>query len=76
MELTQFINALESRGVEDTFITSYDIEKAFDLVSRAFVIASWTRLGVPRDIAHYLVEFDKQGRTIIKSQHAQYILEK
>ena len=76
MELTQIINALESRGVEDMFLTSYDIEKAFDSVSRAFVIAAWMRLGVPRDIAHYLVELDAKGRTIIKSQHAQYVLEK
>jgi hypothetical protein len=75
MELTQILNILEAKTSQDIFLTSYDIEKAFDSVSRSFVIAAWMRLGVPRDIARYLVLLDHGGKTVIKSDHGRSIIE-
>ena len=50
--------------------SSWDIRRAFDSVPRGAVEISWTRLGVPAPIAHWLATMDVGGPTVIRSPWA------
>jgi hypothetical protein len=58
------------------YLSSWDISKAFDSLSKNTLRFSWTRLGVPVDIANLLVSLDEQGHTIIRTPHSQEIWDK
>ena len=47
--------------------TSYDLSKAFDSVSKNLMKIAWRRLGVPKDVAEWLVEMDINGATIVRT---------
>jgi hypothetical protein len=48
----------------------FDTKKAFDTVNKDLLRAAWIRLGIPPDIADYLMQLDSTGSTTIKSPHA------
>jgi hypothetical protein len=71
--LLQFINALEQAEQKKLplYCTSYDISKAFDRPSKGLIKLAWTRVGVPDDVAQWLVDLDIGIKSFIKSPWAQ-----
>jgi hypothetical protein len=67
--IANMINALESAKEYSSqiLLSSWDLKKAFDSVPKDILVWSWMRLGVPRDLALYLVEMDFRGSTVVKS---------
>ena len=53
------------------YLSSWDVKKAFDSLSKNTLRFGWTRLGVPEDIAKMLVSLDEQGHTIIRTPYSQ-----
>ena len=51
------------------------MSKAFDSVSRPLIILCWRRLGVPAELAQWLVAFDLGGHAIILSDFALDIVD-
>ena len=70
MEITNILEATKEKQGE-VYIASWDMRRAFDRVPKSFLIFSWIRMGVPLDIARYLVELDIDGTTIVKTPFAQ-----
>ena len=54
------INCLEHARLTNSplFLSSWDIRRAFDSVSKEAMDASWRRLGVPADTAHWIAHLD------------------
>ena len=54
------MNTLETAKemTADLYLSSRDIKRAFDQVPKQLLISSWIRLGVPPDVAEYLVGID------------------
>jgi len=52
------------------YLTQWDIKRAFDSVHPIILKLSWYRLGVPPDVADYLVDLDTQGHTIPRTNAA------
>ena len=50
--------------------SSYDLSKAFDSVSKNVMRMAWRRLGVPTEIAEWLVEMDIKGVTVVRTPFA------
>ena len=71
--LLQFINALEQAEQKKSplYYTSYDISKAFDRPSKGLIKLAWSRVGVPDDVAKWLVELDVGRKSYIKPAWAQ-----
>jgi hypothetical protein len=65
----EFIAAVETAKELKTelFVTSWDIKRAFDSVDRRLLVFSWTRLGVPEELARYLVEMDTPTVMVVKT---------
>ena len=55
----------------DLYMSSWDIKRAFDRVPKQLLIFAWIRLGVPPDVAEYLVNIDRKGKTEVRTPHAQ-----
>jgi hypothetical protein len=53
------------------FLSSWDISKAFDSLSKNALRYSWIRLGVPVEISDFLVSLDVEGHTIVRTPFAQ-----
>jgi hypothetical protein len=53
------------------YLSSWDVKKAFDSLSKNTLRFSWTRLGVPDDIANLLVSLDEHGHTIISTPYSE-----
>ena len=70
MEITNILEATKEKQGE-VYVASWDMRRAFDRVPKSFLIFSWLRMGVPLDIARYLVELDIDGTTIVKTPFAQ-----
>jgi hypothetical protein len=70
---TQFLNALElaQDQASPLYYTSYDISKAFDRPGKGLIWLAWNRIGIPPDIADWLVRLDEGGSTYIKSPWSQ-----
>ena len=71
----QVINAQEEAEESGTELhgSSWDIKRAFDSVPKAVLVMSWERLGVPSDVANYIVDLDRHCLTIPLTPHAQHI---
>ena len=71
--LLQIINAIEQAEQQKStlYYTSYDISKAFDRPPKGIIKMCWMRVGVPEDIAEWLIQLDIGGRAYIKSPWAQ-----
>ena len=52
------------------FLSSWDISKAFDSLSKQALRFSWIRLGVPTHIADFLVSLDEMGHTIVRTPYS------
>jgi hypothetical protein len=68
----QVLNIWETaaEACSDLLLVSWDIEKAFDAVTKDFLIVGWVRLGVPLDVATYMVSLDVSGRTVVRTSYA------
>ena len=66
------INCFEHAKFAGTplFLSSWDIRRAFDSVSKEVMDASWRRLGVPWTTAHWIAHLDDQGPTAVRSPWA------
>jgi len=64
-----FINALETAREwgSSIFISSWDVKRAFDSISREYQIAALVRVGIPVDTAEYLVNLDGGGEVAVRS---------
>ena len=51
----------------DLYLTSWDKKRAFDSVSKATLIFTWVRIGVPPDLAEYMVDMDIGGALLARS---------
>jgi len=49
------------------YISSWDISKAFDSLSKNVLRFSWVRLGVPPAMADFLVSLDEDGHTLVRT---------
>ena len=69
------IDALEQAKETHTacLVSSWDIRRAFDSISKPALQMAWTRLGVPPEWAQFLIQLDLDGTTTVRlplSQHA------
>jgi hypothetical protein len=73
--LLVFINALEEAAENgtDIFASTWDITKAFDSATKELLKLAWIRLGVPLDIAVWLVDMDKVSHTVVRSPWARSV---
>ena len=53
--------------------TSYDMKKAFDSVSKQFMLLAWCRLGVALDVAMWQVSMNINGTTVVRTPHSLYV---
>ena len=62
----QVLNVQEEAEESGTELhgSSWDIRRAFDSVPKAVLVMSWERLGVPSDVANYIVDLDRGCLTI------------
>jgi hypothetical protein len=51
----------------DIYISSWDMSKAFDNLSREMILLSLLRLHIPREIAEYLISLDVGGRVLVRT---------
>ena len=49
---------------------SWDFKKAFDSPAKSILILAWTRAGIPKKFAEYIVGMDIGGKIIIKTEYA------
>ena len=70
--LSQLVNAMEQAEQMDTSIgiSSFDIRRAFDSVSKELIHLSWVRLGVPEDVVRWLQAMDEEALTIVRTPFA------
>ena len=64
--ILQVVNALEEAEESGSEIhgSTWDIKRAFDSVSKPILIMSWERLGVPKEVAEYIVAMDINSTTV------------
>ena len=64
-----FMNALETARElgSSIYISSWDVKRAFDSVSREYQIAALVRVGIPSKTAEYLVNMDGGGEIANRS---------
>jgi len=51
-------------------IAQLDIKRAFDSVSFPLRLIGWLRMGIPLEIARYLVEVDVDAQTVVRTPYA------
>ena len=71
----QHINIMESAmaTLAALHLSSWDMQKAFDAVSRNAMVLGWERLGVPRDVAEWIGGMDDDGRVVVRTPAAASI---
>jgi hypothetical protein len=76
--ILQFRNVLEEarESCTDVYLSSWDIRRAFDRIPKQLLLLGWMRLGVPQDIADYLVSIDIDGVTMVRTPLAQQTWDK
>ena len=57
-------------------ISSWDITRAFDSVSKNIMRLAWSRLGIPDEWLEWLVAMDVQGLTVVRTPHAVQLWDK
>lgn len=72
--LLQFRNTMEEieECKTDYFLSSWDIKRAFDRVPKNILTLSWTRLGIPPDVAEYMVGLDTHGTTVVRTPYTEH----
>jgi hypothetical protein len=63
------INCMETAKdfATDIYISSWDIQRAFDSLGPEFVIRALQRMHIPREIAEYLGKLDDGGRVFVRT---------
>jgi len=63
------INCMETAKdfASDIYISSWDIQRAFDSLGPEFVIRALQRMHIPRGIAEYLVKLDDGGKVYVRT---------
>ena len=71
-------NMFEQSSISSSplYLSSWDVKKAFDSLSKNVLRFSWIRLGVPIHVANLLVSLDEDGKTIVRTPYAQQIWSK
>ena len=57
-------------------VSSWDIRRAFDSISKPALQMAWTRLGVPPEWASFLIQLDIDGITSVRLPVSQYAHDK
>ena len=52
-------------------LLSWDIRQAFDSVSQTLQYLAWRRIGIPQEIALWLVSLDQGGKFVVRTPYAQ-----
>ena len=52
-------------------MSSWDIQRAYDSLSKTDIKLAWMRLGIPPYMADYLISIDSEGKTLIKAPAAK-----
>ena len=47
---------------KDIYMSSWDIQRAYDSPSKTDIKLAWMRLGIPPYIADYLIAIDSEGK--------------
>jgi hypothetical protein len=70
--LLQFIHTLETayEHRSNVFIQSFDMSRAFDSVDKSLLEMAWARLHIPRELAKYIVDLDRDNNTAIRTPMA------
>ena len=70
--IAAFLNAAETakETCSPILMTSWDIKRAFDSVSKPVIRLALTRLGIPNELADYVVALDQGGETIVRTPYA------
>ena len=70
--LMAYLNCFEHAQSTNSplFLSSWDIHRAFDTVSKEAMDASWRRLGVPSATARWIAHLDDHGPTAVRSPWA------
>jgi len=73
--IPQFINAMEAARefCTDLYMSSWDMSKAFDNLSREMLLVCLLRLHIPREIAEYIISLDIGDNVIVRTP---WLLEK
>ena len=53
-------------------VSSWDIRRAFDSISKPALQMAWTRLGVPPEWAAFLIQLDIDGTTSVRLPVSQF----
>jgi hypothetical protein len=71
--LFQLQTTFEQSAIDETplYLSSWDISKAFDSLSKNTLRFAWTRLGVPTELADLLVSLDEEGHNIVNTPYSQ-----
>jgi hypothetical protein len=71
-----FLNALETAKELCTWLmmTSWDIMRAFDTVSKAMCKFAMLRLGIPEQLVDYIIQVDKQAHIYVRTPLALQLL--
>jgi hypothetical protein len=74
--IMQLASVLETAKEEYTnlFLSSWDMRRAFDSISKPFQAHAWHRLGVPIQLTEYLVAMDAQGLTYVRCPLTTHLL--
>ena len=63
------MNALETAREwgSSIYISSWDVKRAFDSISKEYQIAALVRVGIPIPTAEYLIQLDRGGEIAVRS---------
>ena len=69
---TQFVNIIETAQQTGSplYVTSFDKRRAFDSVPKSLLIWCWIRVGVPEELATYMVSMDIGSNIVVRSPFA------
>ena len=67
--IPQIINTMESAKEfsTDLYLSSWDMSKAFDNLSREMILLSLLRLHIPKTVADYIISLDVGGRVMVRT---------
>jgi hypothetical protein len=73
--IPQFINAMETARefATDLFMSSWDMSKAFDNLSREMILICLRRLHIPLELANYIISLDEEDIILVRTP---WLLEK
>ncbi len=71
--ILQLVNCLETAEEEAStiFLSSWDIRRAFDSISRPIMHLSLTRLGVPNAVASWFASMDADDSVVVRSPYSR-----